>query len=61
MENPAINDHQIHPLISQRWSPRAFGKLVEKDKLAQLFEAARWSSSCFNDHWTLDKVEVKNG
>jgi nitroreductase len=50
MENPAINDHQIHPLISQRWSPRAFdSQLVEKDKLAQLFEAARWSSSCFND------------
>jgi len=54
MENPAINDHQLHPLISQRWSPRAFdSKLVEKDKLAQLFEAARWSSSCFNDQpWT---------
>jgi nitroreductase len=49
MENPAITNHQIHPLISQRWSPRAFdSKPVETEKLAQLFEAARWASSCFN-------------
>ncbi len=54
MQNPAINDHQIHPLIAQRWSPRAFdSKPVEKEKLAQLFEAARWAASCFNDQpWT---------
>jgi len=54
MENPAITNHEIHPLISQRWSPLAFdSKLVETEKLAQLFEAARWTSSCFNDQpWT---------
>lgn len=54
MENPAITNHEIHPLIAQRWSPRAFdGKPVETEKLAQLFEAARWTSSCFNDQpWT---------
>ena len=54
MENPAITNHEIHPLISQRWSPRAFdNKLVETEKLAQLFEAARWAASCFNDQpWT---------
>ncbi|WP_236579953.1 nitroreductase family protein [Pseudanabaena sp. lw0831] len=50
MENPAITDHEIHPLIAQRWSPRAFdSKHIETEKLAQLFEAARWSASCFND------------
>ncbi len=50
MKKNAITDHEIHPLIAQRWSPRAFdGKLVEPEKLAQLFEAARWASSCFND------------
>lgn len=50
MENPAITNHKIHPLIAQRWSPRAFdSKLVEPEKLAKLFEAARWASSCFND------------
>ena len=54
MENPAITDYAIHPLIAQRWSPRAFdNKPVETAKLAQLFEAARWTSSCFNDQpWT---------
>jgi hypothetical protein len=36
MNNPAITDREIHPLISQRWSPRAFNsKLVETEKLAQ--------------------------
>ena len=50
MENLAITHHEIHPLIAKRWSPRAFdSKLVEPEKLAQLFEAARWASSCFND------------
>ncbi|OYQ66369.1 nitroreductase [Pseudanabaena sp. SR411] len=54
MENPAITDHEIHPLIAERWSPHAFdNKPVETAKLAQLFEAARWASSCFNDQpWT---------
>lgn len=54
MENPAITNHEIDPLISQRWSPRAFdSKLIETEKLAQLFEAARWAASCFNDQpWT---------
>ncbi|WP_434685474.1 nitroreductase family protein [Pseudanabaena minima] len=54
MENPATTDHEIHPLIAQRWSPRAFdNKPVETEKLAQLFEASRWASSCFNDQpWT---------
>jgi nitroreductase len=51
MEKVAITNHEIHPLIAKRWSPRAFdsSKSVETEKLAQIFEAARWSSSCFND------------
>lgn len=50
MKNLAVSDHELHPMIAQRWSPRAFdSKLVEPEKLAQLFEAARWASSCFND------------
>lgn len=50
MTNPAITDRELHPLIAQRWSPRAFdSKLVEPEKIAKLFEAARWASSCFND------------
>ena len=33
----------------QRWSPRAFaGDPLSEDQAAVLFEAARWSPSCFN-------------
>lgn len=39
----------IHPLISERWSPRAFvNRPVEPEKLRSLFEAARWASSSYN-------------
>ncbi|HWF12041.1 MAG TPA: nitroreductase family protein [Bryobacteraceae bacterium] len=40
----------IHPLIRARWSPREFlDRPVEPEKLRALFEAARWSLSCFNE------------
>jgi nitroreductase len=40
----------MHELIEKRWSPRAFsGQPVEKEKLTELFEAARWAASCFNE------------
>lgn len=39
----------IHPLISERWSPRAFAnRPVEPEKLRSLFEAARWAASSYN-------------
>ena len=39
----------IHPLISERWSPRAFAnRPVEPEKLRALFEAARWAASSYN-------------
>lgn len=39
----------IHDFLSQRWSPRAFAsRPVEPEKLAQLFEAARWAPSSYN-------------
>lgn len=45
----AQTDHSIHPLLSQRWSPRAFAaRPVEPDQLRSLFEAARWSASAGN-------------
>jgi nitroreductase len=41
---------QIHDLLQNRWSPRAFSRQdVEPAKLRRLFEAARWAPSCFND------------
>jgi nitroreductase len=39
----------IHDLLARRWSPRTFSpRAVEPAKLAQLFEAARWSPSSYN-------------
>lgn len=46
---PAETRFPIHPLLRDRWSPRAFdGRPVEIEKVQSLFEAARWSASCFN-------------
>ncbi len=48
-DKPAAADHDVHPLIRDRWSPRAFGdRPVEPAVLARLFEAARWAPSCAN-------------
>ena len=50
MRKPAPTDHPVHELISERWSPRAFGEAAVGDsELGSLFEAARWASSCFNE------------
>jgi nitroreductase len=41
----------IHPILANRWSPRAFdaARPVEHDKLLACVEAARWAPSCFGD------------
>lgn len=50
MEKPAENAHPLHDLLKRRWSPRAFSdRRVEPAKLRQLFEAARWAASSFNE------------
>ncbi len=50
IRKPADNDHPIHDLLRERWSPRAFAdRPVTDEQLLSLFEAARWSQSCFND------------
>lgn len=50
MEKPADTAHPIEELLRRRWSPRAFAERpVEADKLSSLFEAARWSASCYNE------------
>lgn len=47
---PADTAHPIHPLLRERWSPRAFAKkAVERDKLLSLLEAGRWAASCANE------------
>jgi nitroreductase len=50
MEKPAETIYPVHDLIRLRWSPLAFAdRPVEPEKLQSLFEAARWSPSCFNE------------
>lgn len=48
-EKPAKTDHDIHPLIRQRWSPRMFGDgMIEPSVVDRLFEAVRWAASSSN-------------
>lgn len=50
MNKPAPTSLKLLEEIKNRWSPRAFSnKQVEQDKLERIFEAARWSASCFNE------------
>lgn len=51
----------IHPLLEERWSPRAFrDEPIDTEKLMRLFEAARWSPSAFNEQPWRYIVGVKN-
>jgi nitroreductase len=43
-------EHRINDLILNRWSPRAMsGEAISKEELMQLFEAARWAPSSYNN------------
>jgi uncharacterized protein (DUF924 family)/nitroreductase len=47
-ETPAA--HELHQLIRDRWSPRAFAETpVEEERLRSLLEAARWAASGYNE------------
>jgi nitroreductase len=47
---PATTDVDLHPLIAQRWSPRAFSSQpVESEKLLRILEAGRWAPSSNNE------------
>jgi nitroreductase len=50
MEKPAEVDHEILPLLQNRWSPRAFSdRPVDQAVLLSLLEAARWAPSRQNE------------
>ena len=62
MEKLAPADYPIHELLARRWSPRAFdSRPIEPDKLASLFEAARWAPSSFNEQPWDFIVATKDG
>jgi nitroreductase len=46
----ADTEHPIHELLKKRWSPRSFSeKSIDIELLNQLFEAARWAPSSYNE------------
>lgn len=50
MHKPAETRFEVHPLIRDRWSPVCFSsKRIEPEILGQLFEAARWAPSSYNE------------
>jgi len=49
-EKEAETVYDLHPIIKKRWSPRTFSdKPVSRDLLKQLFDAARWAPSSYNE------------
>ncbi len=50
VKNTRKPEYDIHPLILNRWSPRAMtGETLSDDELMPLFEAARWAPSSYNN------------
>jgi nitroreductase len=49
IENKRVPEYAIDPLFINRWSPRAFDRSpIPENILMSIFEAARWSMSCYN-------------
>lgn len=50
MNKRAETSVSLHPLIAQRWSPRAYDEsaTISGEDLSAIFEAARWAPSAFN-------------
>lgn len=50
LSKPAQTSEALHPLIQNRWSPRAFSsKPVGDTQLRRIFESARWAPSSSNE------------
>jgi nitroreductase len=50
MNKNATTSYPLHSLIRRRWSPRSFeNRSVERAKIIQILEAARWAPSWRND------------
>ncbi|MBX3053024.1 MAG: nitroreductase family protein [Caldilineaceae bacterium] len=62
MNKRAITEQPIHPILAERWSPRAFSEQPVPDGvLGSLLEAARWAPSSRNEQpWRFVVVERQN-
>jgi nitroreductase len=51
MKKPAISSSTLHPVIAERWSPRAFDEnfTISDTDVTGLIEAARWAPSSGNN------------
>ena len=50
VQNNRRPEYNIDPLFINRWSPRAFDpSQIEDNVIKSIFEAARWTMSCYND------------
>jgi nitroreductase len=50
MSRHAPTDHEVLPMVRERWSPRAFDQAeVSTATLRSLLEAARWAPSAYNE------------
>lgn len=46
----AATQTAIHPLLLKRWSPLSFSdKMISEEQIEELFEAASWAASAFNE------------
>jgi nitroreductase len=58
---PADTQHDILPVLAQRWSPRSYAAdPVEPEQLRQCFEAARWAASSYNEQPWRFHVGIKH-
>lgn len=50
LKKTAVTQYPIHPLLAERWSPRAFSERpIPAEVLGSLLEAARWAPSSSNE------------
>ncbi len=62
-ENPRKAAHGAAALFTERWSPRAFSpEPLAREEVLRMFEAARWSPSCFNEQpWLFVWADDRKG
>lgn len=57
----ANTEFALNPLISNRWSPRAFDKKIPpREQVLKLLDAARWAPSSFNEQPWRFIVGIRN-
>ena len=62
LNKTAVTQYPIHPLLAERWSPRAFSdRPIPADVQGSLLEAARWAPSSSNEQpWRFILVQRKD-